>query len=340
MQAANMTNDLFDSGAGQFSVSASGSLVYLPGGVFPDPERFLVWVDRLTGLVQPLAAPPRAYQRPRLSRDGRRISLWTQGTDRNVLVYDIERDVLTRVTSGRNARPLWTPDDKHLVFGSNQNGDENLYVKAADGSGATERLTTCDCLHMAGAWSSDGQTLIFVEERTAYRLMALSPVGDRQPRLLTQGQLPEAYPDLSPNGHWLAYASTDESGRSEVYVRPFPEPGPRHQISTNGGTAPAWSGDGHELFYTTALSVGGQAGPNTMMAVSVGIGPTFTLGVPRALFTGRFGTTAGIRGYDVTPDGRRFLMVQQKERPPLVAAQMIVVQNWVEELTKRLPTKR
>jgi len=122
-------------------------------------------------------------------------------------------------------------------------------------------------------------------------------------------------------------------------VQPYPGPGRRLQVSTEGGTAPAWSRDGRELFYTTTQTAGGQATFTRMMAVTVGLRPTFTAGAPRVLFQGNYGATAGIRGYDVTADGRRFLMVQQKERPPVSASEMILVENWLEELKARVPGK-
>ena len=189
-------------------------------------------------------------------------------------------------------------------------------------------------------WSPDGQALAFVEGRpeTGNDVWVLPVQGDRQPRAIIQTRFSEAHPDFSPDGRWLAYAS-DESGLSEVYVQPYPGPGPRQQVSTGGGMGPAWSRDGRELFYTTPQSFGGQATPTKMMVVAVSLRPTFTAGHPRMLFQGRYGATGIIRGYDVTADGRRFLMVQQKERPPVSAADMILVQDWVEELKSRVPAK-
>ena len=339
MQSANTPSESSESGAGQFSVSESGSLLYLPGGMFPDAERSLAWVDR-AGKVQPLALPARAYLSPRISPDGLRVVLWTQG-DRNVWVHDLARGVLTRLTSeARNARAIWTTDGTRVTFGLATGGNENIFWKPADGSGPAERLTTSDRLQMSGSWSPDGQTLAFVENRseTLNDIWLLPLQGDRRPRALLQSRFNEAYPDFSPDGHWLAYGS-DESGRSEVYVQPYPGPGPRQQVSTDGGTAPAWSRDGRELFYTTTQTAGGQATFTRMMAVTVGLRPTFTAGAPRMLFQGNFGASAGIRGYDVSPDGRRFLMVQQKERPPVSASEMILVQNWLEELKAREPAK-
>jgi serine/threonine-protein kinase len=339
MQAANTTGELFDVGAGQFSVSASGALLYVSGGISPDPERSLVWVDR-TGAAQPLRLPTRAYLSPRLSPDGQRAIVWTQG-DRNIWVHDLARGLLTRLTSeARNARAIWTPDGKRVIYGSTTGGNENLFVRPGDGSGSPERLTTSPNLQVAAAWSPSDSALLFVEFRpkTGNDILAMLPSGDRQPRPIVETRFPEAYPDLSPDGRWLAYAS-EESGRGEVWVQPYPGPGTRHQVSTDGGTGPAWSHDGRELFYTTTQTVGGQATLTRMMAVPVTLKPTLTFGAPRQLFEGRYGATAVIRSYDVTADGRRFLMVQQKERPAVAVSEMILVQNWLEEVKARVQVK-
>jgi serine/threonine-protein kinase len=338
MQAANTPNEASESGAGQFSVSQSGSLLYVPGGIFPDAERSLAWVDR-SGVAQPLALPDKAYASPRLSPDGRRVMVWTQG-DRNIWVHDLARGTLTRLTSeARNARAIWTADGTRVTYGSASGGVETLFWKPADGSGPAERLATSDYQQSASSWSPDGQTLAFVlTPSTGNDIWTLSLSGDRQPRPILQTRYNEAYPDFSPDGRWLAYAS-NESGRSEVYVEPYPGPGARQPISTDGGTAPAWSRDGRELFFTTTQTAGGQATPTKMMVVPVALRPTFSAGAPRMLFEGRYGATAAIRPYDVTADGRRFLMVQQKERPVVSVSNMVLVQNWFDELKARVPTK-
>ncbi len=341
MQSANATSEVFDIGAGQFSVSASGALLYLPGGIFPDPERSLVWVDRATGVAQPLPLPTRAYLSPRLSPDGQRVVVWTQG-DRKIWLHDLTRGTLAPLTSGgRNARAIWTLDGKSVTYGSAFGGNENLFVRPADGSGSAERLTTSRNLQYAAAWSPSDGALVFVEEHPerGQDILMIPPSGDRRPRPIVELQYPDGYPDFSPDGRWLAYASADEAGRTEVYVQPYPGPGPRQQVSLNGGTGPAWSRDGRELFYTTTQTIGGQATLTRMMVVPVKLQPTFTPGTPRQLFEGRYGATAGIRSYDVTADGKRFLMVQQKERPALAAAEMILVQNWLEEVKARVPVK-
>jgi serine/threonine-protein kinase len=340
MQAANQPSEVFETGAGQFSASLSGALLYLPGGIFPEPERSLVWVDRATGAVQTLPLPTKAYLSPRISPDGRQIVVWTQG-DRNVWLHDLSRGTLTRLTSdARNARAIWTLDGKSVTYGSTTAGTENLFVRPADGSGPAERLTTSPRTQFAAAWSPGDQALVFVESHpeTGYDILFMPPSGDRQPRPLVQTRFADAYPDLSPDGRWLAYSS-DESGRTEVYVQPYPGPGSRQQVSANEGTGPAWSRDGRELFYTTTQGFGGQALLTRMMAVPVTLRPTFTAGAARQLFEGRYGATQGVRSYDVTADGRRFIMVQQKERPAVAAAEMILVQNWLEELKARVPVK-
>ncbi len=338
MQSANTLNEMSESGAGQFSVSALGSLVYVPGGLFPDPERSLVWVDR-TGTAKTLGLPPRAYLSPRLSPDARRVALWTQG-DRNVWVLDLSRGVLTRLTSeGRNARPMWTRDGTRVTYASATAGAENVYWRLADGSGPPERLTTSPNQNVPATWSPSGQTLVFMglSPSTGYDLWALSIDGDRGLRPLLVTRFDEQYPEFAPDGRWLAYAS-NESGRNEVYVQPYPGPGPRQQVSTDGGTAPVWSRDGRELFYITADSVGGQAAPMRMMRASVQLRPTFQVGPPRMLFEGKYGATANVRGYDVAPDGR-FLMVQQKERPTTTVSELVFVENWLTELEHRVPSQ-
>ena len=341
MQAANELTETLDTGAGQFSVSTSGALLYLPGGIFPDPERSLVWVDR-SGMVQPLPLPTKAYLSPRLSPDGGRVVFWTQG-DRNVWVHNLSRGTLTLLTSdARNARAIWTLDGTGVTYGSAKAGNENLYVRPADGSGPAERLTTSPNLQYPATWSPSDKALVFVEgiptSGANNDIMIMPSSGDRRPRPLVQTRFSEAYPDFSPDGRWLAYSS-DESGRTEVYVQPYPGSGPRQQVSANGGTGPAWSHDGRELFYTITQATGGQATLTKMMAVPITLRPTLTVGVPRQLFEGRYGATSAIRPYDVTADGRRFLMVQQKERPPVAAAEMILVQNWLEEVKARAPVK-
>jgi hypothetical protein len=335
MQAARMPNPASNSGGGQFSVSASGALVYVPGGIVPGPERSLVWVDR-TGATQPLSAPPGAYLMPRLSPDGQRLAVFTGQPD-CVWVYEIPRGTLRRLTTDEeDAWNVWTPDGKRVVFASGP-GARNLFWKPADASGSAERLTTSDYDQVPSSWSPDGQTLAFVQFHpiTGNDILTLSVAGDRRPRALLETGSNEQYPEFSPDGRWLAYTS-DESGRAEVYVQPYPGRGPRQQVTVDGATAPAWARNGRELFYRAA---GDAVGLMKIMAVPVTTRPTFTAGASRMLFQGRYSATYPVRGYDVTPDGRRFLMAQQQEPPSIKVTQMVLVQNWFEELKRRVRTR-
>ena len=326
-------------GLAQFSFSNLGTLVYVPGGI---QEGFtLVWVDR-QGAVEPLGAPPHPYRNVRLSPDGRRVAVTIGlGTDNaDVWVYDISRHTLTRLTfEERNDHPIWTPDGMRVTFRSGpigRGGPENLFWKPADGSSAEERLTTSENIQSPTSWSSDGQVLAFYERpfgegfsTTGRDIWVLPLEGERKPRPFLQTPFNEGGAVFSPDGRWLAYVS-DESGRYEVYVQPFPGPGGKWQISTEGGREPAWARDGRELFYRNG---------NQMMAVDITTEPTFSAGTPRLLFeeTYRMGDLFRT-DYDVTPDGQRFVMVQTSEQQQESSTQINVVLNWFEELKRLVPT--
>ncbi len=335
MQAANMTRTAQDSGAGQFSIAASGSLAYVPGGIHTLGDRSLVWMDQ-SGHIEALAAPPRVYTYPRVSPDGTRVLVTTQG-DRNIWVYDVARRTTTRLTvEGRSQAAIWTSDGTRVTFGSSTAGTENLFWAPADGTGTPERLTTSPLFHRASAWSPDGQVLAFVAfAQNQYDIMTLPSAGEREPKPLMRSRFNESHPEFSPDGRWLAFSS-DESGRSEIYVQPYPGPGARVLISTDGGTAPAWARNGQQLFYLAPALPEGKGGFR-MMAVSVTPGPQLTAGRPRVLFESTTLTPGNpVRNYDVTSDGR-FLAVRFHERSPIRPAQIVLVQNWFQELRRRVP---
>jgi len=343
MQAADRNlSDMANTLAAQFTVSDSGSLVYLMGGVVAAGERSLAWVDR-HGTSQALPGPPRPYFTPRLSPDGQRVAVSTRDVY-EVWSYDIPRGALSPVTvDGRSNYGIFAPDGKRIVFRSGAaGGEDNLYWKAADGSGAVERLTTSPRNQTPGSWSPDGMTLAFVEEGDSkgleffqFDIWVLS-IGDRKTRAVIQTAANEMMPEFSPDGRWLAYVS-NESGRNEVYVQPYPGPGERHLISTNGGWQPAWSGSGRELFYVQG-GLGG-VGVTTLMSVKIATAPAFQAGTPEALFESADLRTVWGRSYDVASDGQRFLLTLNKEAPTnLAPAQMIFVQHWFEELKRLVPT--
>jgi serine/threonine-protein kinase len=335
MQAANMGNALRDTGAGQVAIADTGALAYVPGGVFSFPDRSLVWVSR-SGRVEALPVPPRAYIYPRLSPDGTRVLFSTQG-DRNIWIYDISRGTTTKLTTdGRSLAGLWTPDGTRVTYGASISGTENLFWRPADAVSEAERLATSTNQQRAGAWSADGQTLAYVESSGSNDVLALSRAANGKPSPVVQTRFDEYYPEFSPDGRWLAYAS-NESGRDEVYVQAYPGPGPKVLVSTDGGTAPAWRRDGRELFYVASSQVAAGAVAMRMMAVPIAATDSLRAGRPQSLFEGGFAVTAQTRGYDLTPDGQRFLMVQPMDRPPIVPNQIVMVQNWFAELMQRVP---
>jgi serine/threonine-protein kinase len=314
------------SGAAQYSISTTGSLVYVPGGV-KGAERKLVWVDR-NGAEQPLAAPAHAYESPRFSPDGRRIAVVTDG---QIWLYDLSRETFTRFTfeGNANSRPVWTPDGKRIAFFSTKDGPLNLFWQLADGSGGLEKLATSDFIHVPDSFSPDGQLLAFHEANpTSGEDILVLRLSDRKVQPFLRTPFNEADPRFSPDGRWIAYMS-DESGRSEIYVQPYPGPGGKWQISTDGGTEPVWNRNGRELFYRNE---------NKMMAVEITTQPNFALGNPRVVFEGPYVlATVPISNYDISPDGRRFLMVKPTEQALAAPTQINVVLNWFEELKQKVP---
>jgi len=334
------------SGAAQYSFSATGSLVYVSGGVQSGQSR-LVWVSR-NGAEQPMAAPTHAYLLPRLSPDGRRVAVTITEQETQVWLYDLPRETLTRFTfeGNYNVVPVWTPDGKRIAFESAKEGPLNIFWQLADGSGGLERLTTSEYLHAPSSWSPDGQLLAFFEVNPATQRdiwvlrigdssagsgqvpsVASGQVRKAQPFLRTQ--FDESVPRFSPDGRWLAYIS-NESGRSEIYVQPYPGPGGKWQISTEGGTEPAWNPNGRELFYRSG---------DKMMEVEIATQPGFAAGTPRMLFEGRYEPAPfPSTNYDVSRDGQRFLMIKSIEQEQAAPTQINVVLNWFEELKRRVPT--
>jgi serine/threonine-protein kinase len=323
-------------GAGDFAIGDDGTLVYIDT---QDTEiagtRSLVWVDR-QGVEEAIGAPARAYVYPRLSPDGTRIAVYLEEQDNDIWLWDLSRATLTRVTfePGNDQQPVWTPDGRRLVFGSvRAGGAQNIFWQAADGSGTAERLTQASVPQLPTSMSPDGRLVMFYQlnPETGRDLMRLA-LGDRRVETLLQTRFEERNAEVSPDGRWLAYES-DTSGRFEIYVRPFPNvDGGQWPISAGGGTRPAWSPDGRELFYL-ALDA-------RMMRVSVtAAGSTWSASNPEAQLAARYFTAGGTaRTYDISRDGRRFLLIKQagSDRSG-VPPQIVVVQNWTEELARLAP---
>jgi eukaryotic-like serine/threonine-protein kinase len=343
-QAINaVSGTAFETAAGQYSVSDSGWLVYVPGGILPDIDSTLVWVDR-KGNVQPVSSrPPAFFGSPRLSSDGRRIAYVTFGMKNRASVYDLNRGTETPVTTeGQTWNIGWTPDD-NLVFdwGKFIGPDSRLYRQPADGSAPMERLPTGDGQQSRGAsYSPDGATMAFTEgpHDHGHRIVLLDlRTGHRTP--FGNSKANEASPAFSRDGRWIAYNSS-ESGRAEIWVRPFPGPGGRLQISSEGGREPLWARNGKQLFYRWAR-LEGTTRFEQVWEVDIRADGSLNPGKPRMLFEIPYAFQGNIPScWDISPDDQRFLMVRLVERKPQPLTEMILVQNWFEELKRLIPSEK
>jgi Tol biopolymer transport system component len=313
------------SGGAHFAFSTSGSLTYIAGGL-AEAARVIALVDR-NGTARTLMTIPGMSLYYQVSPDGKRLVRSNPaGPDRDIWIHDLQRGTATRLTYGDNSsRPIWTADGKRIAFSAGL-PDPNIFWKAADGTGSMERLTTSPNTQFAGAFAPDGKLLVYVENNPASGsdIWILPLEGDRTPRPFLKTPFVEGEVALSPDGHWLAYQS-NESGRFEIYLQPFPSGGRRFQISTDGGGTAQWSRNGREIFYRNQ---------NRMMAVAVRPGAsaapsTLELEVekPRVLFEGGYETV-----FSLTPDDRFVLIrnVMEEFTPTAVH----VVLGWVDELRR------
>ena len=322
-------------GAANFGMSQSGFLAYVAGPQQGVVERTLVWVDR-AGREEALAAGPRLYRYPRVSPDGTRLALALEDQEIDIWIWHFARETLTRLTfdPARDNRPAWTPDGLQVAFGSQRDGVFSTFWKAADGTGTVERLIESANGPLPLTFSPDGTQLVFYETHpeTGRDLRVRSMDADGASVHLLVTEFDELNAEISPDGHWLAYQSS-ASGQNEIYVRLFPnvEDG-QWLISRGGGTKPLWGPDGRELFY---LSLGGQ-----LTAVPIEADGSFTFGNPEVVFEETYFIGSPFRGrtYDISPDGKRFLMIKVggpgDETEP---TQLVLTQNWLDELKRLVP---
>jgi serine/threonine-protein kinase len=334
MQALNSSYSVTETAAGQFSVSDSGSLAYAPGGIFPNWQNMLVWVDA-KGNEKPVSSKVGAYSFLRLSPDGQNIVYSTMGTERHLWIYDIGRDIHKRVVSeGMAGRPIWTPDGKRIVFtwrGPDQS--RNTYVVPADGSTDMEPLLGSKTTPSASSFSPDGNLLAFVVPSGSWDIH-IYDFRDKSSTPFATAEHSETHPEFSPDGRWIAYR-TDRDGRNEVYVRPSSGIGKTIRISREGGSAPFWARSGKKIFYTW-WAPGGEL---QMWAVNIQIAPSFSVGPPRLLFKKRgLAHSTPVRLFDISSDDQRFLMVRLEERKPRPVTEMILIRNWFEDLKRIVPT--
>ncbi len=273
-------------GPGQFSVAPTGALAYLEGKVAPYPDTALVAVDR-SGRVSPLAAPVRSYSLAlAASPDGRHLAVSIHGlTERPLWLVDVARGTLSRLTpEGEATSAQWTPDGQRVAFAWLNAGRQQLAWQRSDGTTPPEVLVRDE--GRPSSWSPDGRQLAFVKSDDIW----VADVRDSgsSARSITRTSHREWWPELSPDGRWLAYGS-DVSGRFEVYVQPWPGPGPAEQVSTEGGESPAWNPAGREIIF---LGPPDPAGQRRVMAVDLRTSPALAVGTPRPSSTSRSATCA------------------------------------------------
>jgi serine/threonine protein kinase len=330
MHSMNAYNTGLNLSAGQYSVSKSGCLVYVPGGIFPDREDSLVRVD-MQGNIHQFLDYKEPFMSPRVSPDGKYIAYISGYSEPKIFIHDLKLNMRTQFQSEGVLRAMaWKPDEKRLVFGWSKSNRTNLFWKSTDGSEDMERLTTSENSHSPGSFTPDGKTLVFLESnpKTLYDICLLS-MESRQVTPFLNSEFREAWPEISPDGRWLAYAS-DETGRGEVYVCSFPSKDKKRQISEEGGSSPIWSKDGKQLFYRRGMAV---------WVADIETEGELSSSKPRMLFDReRLSVGGPLRHWDLWPDGQGFLMLELGERMSQPADEIIIVQNWFEELKHLVPT--
>jgi eukaryotic-like serine/threonine-protein kinase len=312
-------------GSMDFGVSRDGTLVYA-GGSDAVNKRRVFWVDR-TGKAEPLNVPPRRYLSARLSPDGSRMVLDTGDQSAGIMIWDINRGVMTPLSSDAQLEttPTWTPDGLRIVLASGRGGARNVYMRSADGTGPIDRLTSSHNEQSVDGLTPDGLAVVVTEaaEHTGFDLIMASTGAQRKVTPLLQTRYSERNGAISADGRLVAYQS-DESGVQDVWVRPFPnvERG-RLQVSTGGGVQPTWSG--RELLYITP--------DGRMMSATIATLPTLRASAPKPVMDVQpYLFDPFWRAYDIAPDGKRFLMIEKSAESDGI----VVVLNWVEEIRQKL----
>jgi Tol biopolymer transport system component len=313
-------------GTADLVLSENGTLAYASGTSQGNVNQ-LVWVSRSGGIEEIDPDWRGAFFAPRLSPDGNRLAVGIlEGAERQIWIKQLDQGPLSKLSfqGTFNSRANWRPDGQAVVFRSNRGASMDLYTRRADGSAQAELLMDDDLDFNEVIYSPDGEWLIY---RGGADLFAQRLASDEAPVALATGDFFDGHADVSPDGRWLAYVS-DESGRPEVYVHPFPNTGDaRWQISSEGGMGPAWAHSGRELFYVSP--------DQQMMSVDVLPGSTFIAGDRRALFSVQpFSGGVNTRSYDVAPDDDRFVMI--RPAPDAGLGQIVVVENFFEELLRRM----
>jgi serine/threonine-protein kinase len=343
VEGVRRTSNAFTDAA-QYAVSATGTLVTIPGTAADQPDTVLTLVDR-SGNVSPLDVPRAQYRSPRVSPDGQRVAVEVVASGQgHIWIYDLAGDsAIRRLTqTGNNTRPIWTPDSSSVTFGSERDGSWGIYEQPADGSRLAERLTTADegRRHFPDSWSPDGQTLAYTDaglENAEWDAWLFSRAsGDTE--LLAGGDVNQFLASFSPDGRWIAY--TNQAPPFGIQVQPFPPTGVIHQITETNEAAPLWTAAGNELFFRLAANTSSDT-PSQIMGLEIATAGGITFKNPRSLPIQGALMSLGYRDFDVTPDGERFVMIYPADtatrQGAAPAPRIDVVLNWQQEVVSRVP---
>jgi Tol biopolymer transport system component len=278
----------------------------------------------------------KSYLHPRLAPDDRLLAIEIEGPSHDLYVYDFERGVLSNITTdGVSHWPVWSPDGKKLSYRSGPMTKFQMWQVPADRSSPPAKVPATGVSQSAESWSPDGRAIAYtaVSRGVPPRVMVTYVDGGKEAQEFAAAKAPVGSSKFSPDGHWLAYCS-NESGKAQVYVQAFPGPGAKIQISSDGGTDPVWRRSGGDLYYRNG---------DSMMAVTISTASGFSAGRPQELWKGHYShgmsSSCGAPGatssnYDVTADGKRFLMIKDDDMDRARSRQMIVVQGWADEVRR------
>jgi WD40 repeat protein len=306
-------------GLASFSASDNGTLVY---GASESSENRIVWLDRAGKEISEVGKPL-GVNTCALSPDGTRLAMSIRDAKSgrsDIWIRDMERGVTSRLTFDPKDEfaPVWSKDGKSVIFASDRDGTNGIYEKSASGTGPTKKIWTSQDRIIPGGLSPDGRFLAVNRwTQGTVQTWILPMAGSKKPYAFLHASFQEGMPVFSPDGHYMAYVS-NETGRFEIYVRRFPGPSGKWQVSAEGGIDPQWSADGRTIYFRSLNS--------KLMAAPVTPGAGFQAGVPKALFTAEFTAGTGVDQYQVSRDGKKILLITPTERQK--TSPITVILHW------------